>query len=162
MQLPPGPGVERQLRLRSIEPGRFNRNLVFLSQKRQHCTPVLLVRDTVKRFSTGAPLATQTGGKRSPSINRRISCASWRSVFCLRSRFVRNPLHSRSTTQTATLRAVARTTSGPLAYIPTHNCPLGCENRDNNCSASSRCSSLHSCNSPVSVSTNAICWKPGW
>jgi len=41
------------------------------------------------RRSRFSQLGTQICGKRSSSINRRSSCASWRSVFCLRTRFVR-------------------------------------------------------------------------
>jgi hypothetical protein len=41
------------------------------------------------RRSRFSQLATQICGKSSFSMSFRISCASWRSVFCLRTRFVR-------------------------------------------------------------------------
>src|SRR6266702_3548023 len=41
------------------------------------------------RRSRFFPLGTQICGKRSSSSKRRISCASWRSVFCFRTRLAR-------------------------------------------------------------------------
>jgi hypothetical protein len=50
------------------------------------------------RRSRFSPLGTQIRGKRSSSNNRKISSASWRSVFCFRTRFVRisaaSPIHN--------------------------------------------------------------------
>src|SRR6202047_3550362 len=50
------------------------------------------------RRSRFSQLGTQICRKRSSSSNRRIHCASWRSVFCLPTRFVRisaaSPIHS--------------------------------------------------------------------
>jgi hypothetical protein len=58
-------------------------------------------------------------GKRSSSSKRRISCASWRSVFCLRTRFVRisaaSPIHN-SNCNSATSRSNQR--ACPLASMP--------------------------------------------
>src|SRR5882724_10403558 len=50
------------------------------------------------RRSRFSPFGTQICGKSSFSINFRISSASWRSVFCLRTRFARifaaSPIHN--------------------------------------------------------------------
>ena len=58
-------------------------------------------------------------GKRSSSSKRRISCASWRSVFCLRTRVVRiaaaSPIHN-SNCDSATSRSNKR--ACPLASVP--------------------------------------------
>ena len=69
------------------------------------------------RFS---PLGTQIRGKRSSSNNRKISSASWRSVFCFRTRFVRisaaSPIHN-SNPNSPSSRSNQR--ACPLASIPT-------------------------------------------
>ena len=72
------------------------------------------------RRSRFSQLGTQICRKRSSSINRRISCASWRSVFCLPTRFVRisaaSPIHN-SNCNSESSRSNQR--ACPLASIPT-------------------------------------------
>ena len=72
------------------------------------------------RRSRFSQLATQIRGKRSSSSNRSSSCASWRSVFCLRTRLVRisaaSPIHN-SNCSSASSRSNQR--ACPLASIPT-------------------------------------------
>src|SRR6266851_2666391 len=73
------------------------------------------------RRSRFSQLGTQICGKSSLSINFKISCASWRSVFCLRTRLVRisaaSPIHN-SKVSSASSRSNQR--ACPLASIPTH------------------------------------------
>jgi serine/threonine protein kinase len=65
-------------------------------------------------------LGTHILGKSSLSMSFRISCASWRSVFCLRTRLVRisaaSPIHN-SISSSANNRSNQR--ACPLASIPT-------------------------------------------
>ncbi len=72
------------------------------------------------RRSRFSQLGTHTWGKRFSSNKRRISCASWRSVFCFRTRFVRisaaSPIHN-SNCNSASSRSNQR--ACPLASIPT-------------------------------------------
>ena len=72
-------------------------------------------------------LGTQIRGKSSFSISFRISCASLRSVFCLRTRFlwiwVASPIHN-SSCNSPSQRSNQR--PYPLASIPTRACcPAG-------------------------------------
>src|SRR6266853_505560 len=81
------------------------------------------------RRSRFSQLGTQICGKSSFSSNFRISCASWRSVFCLRTRLVRisaaSPVHN-SRFSSASSRSNQR--ACPLASIPTRSfIPLGRE-----------------------------------
>ena len=83
------------------------------------------------RRSRFSQLGTQTRGKRSSSNNRRISCASWRSVFCFRTRFVRisaaSPIHN-SNFSSESSRSNQR--ACPLASIPTRTvAPLASRSR---------------------------------
>ena len=93
------------------------------------------------RRSRFSPLGTQICGKRSSNNNRKISSASWRSVFCLRTRFVRisaaSPIHNSN-------RNLLNNRSNQRAYPPSLNVPPGLRDRGKTFPPSSRCSNRRS------------------
>ena len=110
------------------------------------------------RRSRFSQLGTQICGKRSSSSKRRISCASWRSVFCLRTRLVRisaaSPIRN-SNCNSATSRSNQR--ACPLASIPTRTFWPAPREHGRTSPPPRDAPSRFSWNSPVSVSTEAIC-----
>jgi hypothetical protein len=75
------------------------------------------------RRSRFSQLGTQICGKRSSNNNCRISCASWRSVFCLPTRLLRisaaSPIHSSNCSS-----ASSRQTSERAHWLPSQPAPV--------------------------------------
>src|SRR3954449_11607075 len=74
------------------------------------------------RRSRLAASGTQIRGKRCSIINRSNSCASWRSVFCLRTRFVRisaaSPIHNSNCNSFQQTLKPAAVSAGFHPYTP--------------------------------------------
>ena len=104
----------------------------------------------------------QICGKSSFSNKPRICCPSCRSVFCLRPRLRRispaSPIHSSKFTPPP---VVSNQRMFPLASIPTRTCCPQPPGHGRTAPHPPGKALPPLCRSPVSVPTNAICWKPG-
>ena len=105
----------------------YNSPRIRMAQRRK--TLETLRKELMDRLVNMFPgeVSILSSGKRSSSNNRKISSASWRSVFCFRTRFVRisaaSPIHSsncnsdssRSNQRACPLASIPKRTAAPWA-----------------------------------------------